>query len=216
MERILEPEIMDGILQVEEFDSANRDYSIKSIVYWFEKMIPIRTGTIVDIGCGTCKLDIELCKRFPGLSILGIDGSSNMIELAKKNISENKLNINVKHEMFNNLILDPHECVISIGTLHHVHDHKIFWETIKRITRPGSYVFVSDILRPKDLTDVEIIIENLIPDSTLVWKQDFKNSLCAAYSLAEIKEQLDIHDINLSINIQKNNIGEMIIIHGRL
>ena len=47
-----------------------------------------------------------------------------------------------------------------------------------------------DLLRPASVDDLELLVEQYAADEPDVLRRDFANSLRAAYSLGEVKDQL--------------------------
>lgn len=56
--------------------------------------------------------------------------------------------------------------------------------------RPGASVFVMDLLRPHSIEEAERLTASHAADAPAVLRQDFFNSLLAAYRLDEIAAQL--------------------------
>jgi len=71
----------------------------KNVVKYFSKLIEKSNNknlNILDFGCGTGLLGLELKNNIPSLNITGIDISDNMIKKAeKKNIYKNIFNVNL-------------------------------------------------------------------------------------------------------------------------
>ena len=93
---------------------------------------------ILDLGCGDGGLTEVLAELVPGGSVLGVDASRGMIEVAKK--KENK-NLKFLLMDINNIELgEKFDLVFSNATLHWVKDHKSLWSTIERLLNPGGVV----------------------------------------------------------------------------
>lgn len=219
MLRVTEPEIMDDIDQVIGFDNAKRDYSEDAFINWYKEYCNITSGTIVDLGCGPAKYLIRMCLEFPDISIIGIDGSKNMINTATKNINIKKLEnrITLLESTFNNITDIKTSCIVSSGTLHHVHDPSIFWNAVKRIAKPNCSVFVMDLVRPDNIDIATNVVSTMAGDENESFKNDFLNSLKAAFTKKEIEEQLTTEGINLKVSIQGDpNFVQIALIHGNL
>ena len=101
MERIPEPELMEEKEQVISYDEA--DFSegevnlIKQINhYLLRKDISLgKKDLIVDLGCGPGNISEKLAIKWPNTSVVGIDGSKEMILRAEynKSISTNQKKI---------------------------------------------------------------------------------------------------------------------------
>jgi len=80
---------------------------------------------ILDIGCGDGKVTAEIAKAVPNGSVLGIDNSRSMIELARKEYSADRY-LNLKFQLEDAQALpfyNQFEIVFSNAVLHWVQDH---------------------------------------------------------------------------------------------
>jgi hypothetical protein len=84
---------------------------------------------------------------------------------------------------------------MSNSFLHHLHDPQVLWETIKRLATPDTFVFVSDLRRPQTSEEARHIVEQLAGNEAEILKRDFFNSLCAAFEVREVQDQLLRADI---------------------
>jgi methylase of polypeptide subunit release factors len=50
-----------------------------------EVAVELRQGRILDVGTGPGYLPIEIARSIPGVEVVGIDVSSDMVEMARKN-----------------------------------------------------------------------------------------------------------------------------------
>jgi len=112
---------------------------------------------ILEIGCGTGKLLIEILKKMEINAIIGLDISKAMIGISRKNL--------VKSYMygFTGLILaDAHkiplrdaciDLIVSTGTLHHIRKPRVLFEECARILRENGeawiYELSHDVPRPE-------------------------------------------------------------------
>ena len=221
MQRIPEPVLMVNKDQCYEFATAHavREHVRSVFVEWLFENIPMH-GTIADLGCGSGELLIDICRAdndANNFNIVGFDGSSAMLEHANLAIRNNNLQskITTKNLLFENITKNDFDVAISCITLHHQHNPLEFWDITKRITKRPGYVFVMDLIRPNTENDVDQLIKINASNWNQLYQQDYKNSLLAAFSLAEIKEQLDASGLgHLSINVDPNK--EMILIHGKI
>ena len=79
---------------------------------------------------------------------------------------------------------------ISNSLLHHLERPEVLWQSLKQCVRRGSPVFVMDLLRPGSRQEAEALVEAYSGDEPEVLRRDFFLSLCAAYRVDEIEEQL--------------------------
>lgn len=211
MQRCLEPEIMNEKNQVLAFHHGNRDYGIKGFLDFYKKYVNLKKGKVVDLGCGTGSYLFALETQYPELSITGYDASEYMIELGQT-IAENiSSGVKLRCEYFKN-IKDSADCVISTNTLHHMHDSKIFWNCIKNIS---NYVFVMDLVRPKNKDIAKKIVDRLAKDDSELFKIDYYNSLLAAFDADELRQQISGTKLNLILE-GKNDFLQIAIIYGQI
>ncbi len=216
MERIPEKEIMDDAVGASGFDNANRKYSEDAFINWYKEYCNVDQGNIIDLGVGPGKYLIKMCEEFPNTTYIGYDASKAMLDIANNNIRNAGLEdrILVKQSFFND-ITETSNCVISSGTLHHQHDPLDFWKTIKRIATKN--LFIMDIVRPSSTSHARQIVEYLAKDQNEYFKTDFYNSLCAAFTVNEIKSQLDVAGLNLTVTVKGSpDQIEIVLVHGVL
>jgi trans-aconitate 2-methyltransferase len=85
---------------------------------------------------------------------------------------------------------DDYAGVISNSLLHHFHDPDLFWAAVREHARPGSRIFVADLRRPTSLAVVDALIDEHAADAPEVLREDFRNSLRAAFTVEEVEAQL--------------------------
>ena len=66
----------------------------------------------------------------------------------------------------------------------------MLWETIKCCAVPSAAVFVVDLLRPATPEEAQLLTELYCYNEPEILQRDFYHSLCAAFELCEIEEQL--------------------------
>jgi hypothetical protein len=74
--------------------------------------------------------------------------------------------------------------------LHHLPKPAVFWEELRRLGRPGAAVLVMDLYRPDSEERAREIVEQNAAHEAPILKEDFFNSLCAAFTPFEIRDQL--------------------------
>jgi len=194
VQRILEPEIMDipeGALAYAQADfSSSNQWFVDTLIEFYEKKLL----NVLDIGCGPADIPIRLAKQISATHITALDASEPMLALARKAVLESNLDKQI--EIINGRIpqaaLTPHsyDTVISNSLIHHLPDPLVFWEEVKRLGKTGSAVFVVDLFRPASMEEASAIVERISLNEHPLLKLDFYNSLLAAFSLEEIKQQL--------------------------
>ena len=106
------------------------------------------------------------------------------------------------------------DAVISNSLLHHLPDPLVLWSSIRRIGAPGAAIQVMDLLRPADEAEAHRLVDQYAADAPDILREDFYNSLLAAYTTAEVGEQLVRAGLDqLEIHIASDRHW---IVHGRL
>ena len=203
MLRILEPELMTDVAQCQAYATANFGASNQRYVDIVGNLMPGIVSTVLDIGCGPGDVMIRLAKIRPELKITAIDGSQKMIQLASAAISSNGLDANIHAvEGYVPMLALPvgsYDVVLSKDFLHHLPEPMAFWHEIRRMIKPGGFICVMDLRRPDSTIIAHQIVEAIAANEAEVLKVDFYNSLLAAFTPEEIREQLKAADFDLSV-----------------
>jgi ubiquinone/menaquinone biosynthesis C-methylase UbiE len=194
MKRILEPELMDD--QHQSLAYARADFSASN--QWFVDHLraefPHYLERVIDIGCGPADVLIRLARATPEIQITAIDGSRPMIQLAQQAVRAAGLEAQIKlmQGHMPGLPLEEHsyDAVLSKDLLHHLPDPAALWKEAQRLGRPGALVFVMDLCRPETPDAARRIVDGTASGEDPVLKRDFYNSLCAAFTVDEVKDQL--------------------------
>jgi ubiquinone/menaquinone biosynthesis C-methylase UbiE len=203
MDRIVEPELMNERDQAEAYANADFEEPHARVIELFDSVFPgaAINGHILDLGCGPGDVTFRFAKRFPGISIIGIDGSAAMIDLANRR-KDDEREAGKAVEFLRGFIpgvdvpQETYDVIISTSFLHHLHDPSIFWETVGRYATPGTKVFVYDLFRPPDRETARHLVEYYSGSEPEILKKDFYNSLLAAFEPAEVKRQLVCSGLN--------------------
>ena len=129
---------------------------------------------ILDLGCGDGKVTAEIAECVPSGSVLGVDNSSSMVELAREkypathhpNVSfmlMDAANLSFKEEF---------DIVFSYAALHWVKDHKPVIQGLYQSLRPGGRILLQ--MGGKGNADgILAALEEL--QNSQVWKQYFSD-----------------------------------------
>lgn len=197
MKRIPEPELMDELEQARAYANADFTEPNERFVGYFDVEFPgLRTGTVLDLGCGPGDIVLRLAQRHPGLTVHGLDGSRVMLSFGAARLFD-------MHELQGRvqfvegilpgaqLPLPRYDAVVSNSLLHHLHDPLVLWRGVRELGAPGAAVLVMDLFRPGSTGAAQEIVEAYAGEEPEVLKRDFFNSLCAAFEPQEVREQLD-------------------------
>ena len=99
---------------------------------------------ILDVGCGDGKVTAEIAARLPRGSVLGVDISSEMIDLARRRHAVDA-HPNLRFEVADASHLPYHaefSVVFSNAALHWVRDHRPVLQGIARSLKPGGRILL--------------------------------------------------------------------------
>jgi trans-aconitate methyltransferase len=197
MERILEPELMEDLMQARAYAEADFDAQHSKIIELIDQVFGgvEFSGEILDLGCGPGDVTFRIAGRFPKARITGIDGSAAMITLAKERQKreqavKNKVNFIQAIVPGANIPKKNYNLIISTSFLHHLHQPDVLWKTIIEHSQPGTMVFVADLCRPESKRMARQIVSENANNEPEILKQDFYNSLLAAFTPKEVEAQL--------------------------
>jgi ubiquinone/menaquinone biosynthesis C-methylase UbiE len=207
MERLPEPELMDDPEHARAYHEADFSEPHNAFVEHFIKRFPdFKSGSVLDLGCGTCDVVIRFAKVLPSVRITGIDGSKAMLDIAREDIIKNGLSERITlietYLPDDNLFTERFDAIISNSLLHHLQDPHVLWKTVKRCAGDDAPVFVVDLMRPEGRERAEEMVQIYAKDESPILQDDFYNSLLASYTPDEIRAQLRGHNMEyLNIDI---------------
>lgn len=203
MERVLEPELMDDERQSIAYARADFSSSNQFFVDGVTNEFPRPLRTAVDIGCGPGDVMIRLARALPDLHITAIDASAPMIALASGAVITEGLSdrIELVQGYVPGVALNAHsfDAVLSKDLLHHVPDPSVLWKEIARLGRPGAVVYVMDLVRPATPEEAHRIVDRVAAREDPILREDFYNSLCAAFTVDELREQVAAAGLDLEV-----------------
>jgi len=203
MERVLEPELMDDERQSIAYARADFSSSNQFFVDGVINEFPRPLSTAVDIGCGPGDVMIRLARALPDLRITAIDASAPMIALARGAVMTEGLSdrIELVQGYVPGVALKAlsFDAVLSKDLLHHVPDPSVLWKEIARLARPGAVIYVMDLVRPSTPEEARRIVDRVAAREDPILREDFYNSLCAAFTVDELREQVAAAGLDLEV-----------------
>jgi ubiquinone/menaquinone biosynthesis C-methylase UbiE len=203
MDRILEPEIMDGAAEADAYARADFADSNQWYADHFTAEFPGHLRQIVDLGCGPADVTVRVAHLAPHAHIVAVDGSAAMLEFASKALHGARLAGRVELHLgrLPGLSLPEHhfDAVLSKDLLHHLPDPQGLWSEVRRLGRQGAAVYVMDLMRPDSPLEAREIVERVAAREHPLLKEDFYNSLCAAFTVAEVRGQLEAAGLPLTV-----------------
>jgi ubiquinone/menaquinone biosynthesis C-methylase UbiE len=198
MQRTPEPELMLDKEQARAYAAADFESAHSLYPKLFDALFPDRPrrALALDIGCGPCDVTIRFAQANPGYRFHAVDGSSAMLREARKALRRRKLATRVKliegHVKDVVLPAARYDVILSSSLLHHLHEPRTLWETVQRYSQRRTLVFVVDLRRPATRDAAKAKVAKYSLGEPRVLKRDFFNSLLAAFTPAEVRQQLRV------------------------
>ena len=210
MKRIPEPELMNNNEQAAAYAEADFSEPHNRVISLFNETFGLDriNGYVLDLGCGPGDITFRFARAYPDCTVHGIDGAEAMIRCGLKLLRKSA---DIKHrvELIHGLLpaaVPPrmkYDTVISNSLLHHLIDPLVLWQTIKRYAAPDAPIFIVDLKRPTSPEEAHRLVETYSGGEPEILKNDFYNSLLAAFTTSEIKAQL------LKVNLDYLDVTEI-------
>ena len=196
MKRRPEPELMDSEEQTlayaaADFNESNSLFTDRFLAHFRDLAAG---GRLADLGCGPGDITVRLAHALPGWQVTGLDAGPNMLRHAERRLAAEGLSSRVRFRLCH--LPDPllpvgaWDAVVSNSLLHHLPQPGVLWQSISRLGAPGAAVQVMDLMRPDSEERAQALVEQYAGDAPDVLREDFYNSLLAAYTPAEVSDQL--------------------------
>lgn len=188
--RQLEPELMDDPQEAITYDEMDHSEVNRRFVDELLATGPVGPD-ILDLGTGTARIPIELCKRVSACRVLASDGAISMLDVARYNVAVASMDYRIQLHRGDAKELDiedeTFDAVISNSLIHHLPEPERAIAEIVRLTRPGGRIFVRDLCRPESAEAVEELVQRIAGQETPAAQTMFRQSLHAALTLEEIR-----------------------------
>ncbi len=195
MNRVPEPELMNGREQSAAYSLADFTEPHNMFVRLFAENFPgIEPRRVLDLGCGPADICVRFAESYPESVIHGVDGAPNMLEFGRERLRNQDLTQRV--QLFECFLPDGplpgenYDTVLSNSLLHHLPSPGILWDCVKQCAAPGAAIMVMDLMRPENQEAAGKLVERYSAGEPEILKQDFFHSLCAAYEIDEVADQL--------------------------
>ncbi len=188
---------MDDPRQVAAYGGGCLDNAAWLFIQCLRRFFPglAAIDAILDLGCGPAAIPLRLAGLFPGCEIHGVEGARHMLAAGEEAVRREGLEKRVRlfHGFLPGTFSLPrgrYEMVISNSFLHHLADPMVLWQAIRRYGLPQARILVIDLVRPKSEKAAELVVDSYLPGAPAALRQDMLLSLRAAYSLEEVRNQL--------------------------
>lgn len=124
-----------------EWDATSYDSLPLPHVAWGQRVLD-RMGLagdelVLDAGCGTGRDAAALLERWPGVRMIGVDGSQQMLDQARARLGDRAAL--VRADLTEPLPLpEPVDAVMSIAAFHWIRDHAALFEHLHAAMKPGA------------------------------------------------------------------------------
>jgi SAM-dependent methyltransferase len=196
MERVLEPELMLDDVQAQAYSDANFAESHQAAVTRFAAAFPgFAPVRLLDVACGPADITVRFARAFTETAIVGLEGSPAMLALGVQRVERERLGdrISFTHRVLPDddlADLGAFDAVLSTSSLHHFHDPSVLWFAMRRAAAPGAHLFVQDLMRPSSQEAAQALVDGYAAGEPDVLRRDFLDSLCAAFTPDEVRDQL--------------------------
>jgi ubiquinone/menaquinone biosynthesis C-methylase UbiE len=155
---------------------------------------------VLDLGTGTARIPIALCRRTDEVRVVAADLSLAMLDVAR-------INLEIAGLMDRVLLIhgdaqrlgfadERFATVMSNSLLHHLADPGPALEQAIRLTAHEGTLFFRDLLRPASEAELERLVEMYAGQESDHARQLFRQSLHAALSLDEVRQLIERLDFS--------------------
>ena len=128
-----------GVVMAFEWNARTYDALPLPHVAWGQRVLMRMrlTGTerVLDAGCGTGRDAAALLERLPGIDLVGVDASSQMIEAARERLGDRAAL--VVADLTEPLPIAPVDAVMSVAAFHWITDHELLFRNLAASVRSG-------------------------------------------------------------------------------
>jgi len=208
VERTCEPELMEGAEQAAAYAAADFAAGDQAVVERLEQLVggpaALPSGArLLDLGCGPGNIALLLAERFATARVIAVDGAAAMLQIARERLAaapDRWPGVTVLQGLLSaeGLQLEPGAAalttgcaaVISNSLLHHLHDPAVLWQAVRQLAAPGACVYIKDLRRPPSPEAAVALQQRYLADAPPVLQHDYLASLHAAFTPAEVEQQL--------------------------
>lgn len=185
LQRVLEPEVMDTAEEAIEYDAMDHGDVNRRFCADLLLLAP-NPERVIDVGTGTARIPIELCRMHPTCTVVATDLADHMLAVAKRNVQAAGLDarITLRRADAKTTLDDRFDVVMSNSIVHHIPDPSLLFRALVQLGRGA--LFVRDLERPRDEDSVQRLLATHAANETERARQLFADSLRAALTLEEV------------------------------
>jgi ubiquinone/menaquinone biosynthesis C-methylase UbiE len=198
IDRVLEPEAMDTAEEAREYDKMDHAaVNARFVVDLFAAAAglarpDVQRQFVVDVGTGTARIPIDLCRARPEYRVAGVDLAHEMLLVARQNLVSAGLAARVAVQCARATALPFRDSsspiVVSNSLIHHLPHPAPALRELCRVASPGGLVFVRDLFRPASQAAVDRIVDMYAAGATAHQRRLLADSLRAALTLDEVRD----------------------------
>jgi ubiquinone/menaquinone biosynthesis C-methylase UbiE len=201
IERQLEVEAMDTVDEAREYDlmdhvTVNTRFVADALAAaaHLGRSDDLRSQFVVDVGTGTARIPIELCRVVPVGRVVAVDLAFEMLRVARQNVRSEGLGGRVVLPLARATALPfPDACsplVMSNSLIHHLPDPTPAFRELVRVVSRGGVLFVRDLFRPASPAEIEHLVDTYAGGATTHQRQLLADSLRAALTVDEVRDAI--------------------------
>jgi ubiquinone/menaquinone biosynthesis C-methylase UbiE len=188
--RVLEIEAMDTLEVARAYDALDHSEVNRQYVGDLLDQLP-GSGPVLDLGTGTARIPIELCREEPDIRVIAVDLAKAMLDVAADNVRQGRLEAQIKLQRADvkRLPFDDGSfpVIISNSLIHHAAVPDLLLREAWRVLADGGLIFFRDLTRPNDETALAHVLEIYASQATDSQRQMFADSLRASLTIEEIQ-----------------------------
>lgn len=190
IERVLEPEVMET--QEESIAYDDMDHGLVNQEFVADLLATGgAAGEVLDLGTGTARIPLLLCKQTDDARVVAVDLSTSMLDLARLNIEIASLTSRIMLDRADAKDLPfadaRFDVVMSNSIIHHIPQPERAIAESVRVCKPGGLLFFRDLVRPKTELEIQALSATYVGDETEHAQQLFQDSLRAALTVSEMR-----------------------------
>lgn len=193
--RILEPEVMDSNEEALAYDAMDHSEVNDRFVDDFHAFHgAARGGRYLDLGTGTARIPIALCRKDLSARMVAVDLAPSMLAVARRNVDEAGLGGRITLELADAKTLEAEyggfEAVLSNSIVHHIPEPESVFATMVRLVSPGGTLFVRDLTRPSSRAELDRLVHKYAGGESDHARVLFSESLHASLTVEEVRAML--------------------------
>jgi SAM-dependent methyltransferase len=199
MERVCEPELMDGVAQADAYAAADFSAGDQALLARLVELFGAALGPrLIDLGCGPGNISFLLAERYPAARVVAVDGAPAMLRIARSRQETAPscwpqlefVAAQLTPQGLRPPVAGRFTAVVSNSLLHHLHDPQVLWTAVGQLGAPGAAVYIKDLRRPASAEAVLTLRDRYLAGAPAVLQHDYVASLHAAFTAAEVRQQL--------------------------